>query len=106
MVKITPKLNVSLEEIEAFCKRWKVKEFALFGSALRKDFRPDRDVDVMVTFEEGARRGLFVLADMQLELEELLGRSVDLLTRSGVEASRNPFRRKSILESTRVIYTA
>jgi predicted nucleotidyltransferase len=61
MVNIVPTLDVSLDEIANFCRTCKVKEFALFGSALREDFRPDSDVDVMVTLEAEARHTLFDL---------------------------------------------
>jgi hypothetical protein len=45
-----PKINIPKDKIEDFCRRWKIKEFALFGSVLREDFRPDSDVDVLVSF--------------------------------------------------------
>jgi uncharacterized protein len=44
-------ISLDQEKIEAFCRRWKIKEFALFGSVLREDFGPDSDIDVLVTFE-------------------------------------------------------
>ena len=81
-----------------------VTEFALFGSVLRDDFRPDSDVDVMVTFEPEARPSLFDLAGMREELETLFGRKVDLLTRHGVEQSINWYRRRAILNGARMVY--
>jgi predicted nucleotidyltransferase len=88
------------------CRRFRVAELALFGSVLRDDFRPDSDVDLLVTFEPGARRDLFDLAEMQRELEALLGRRVDLVERRAVEASENYIRRKHILSSLRPLYVA
>lgn len=88
-------------ELAAFCQRWGVSELAVFGSALRLDFGPHSDVDVLVSFAPGVRHGLFDLARMRRELEELFGRPVDLVTRRSIEASRNPIRRRSILESAR-----
>lgn len=101
-------LNIDLPEdkIAAFCRKWKIQEFALFGSALEGTFRPDSDVDVLVTFEPDARWTLFDHVDMQDELKAILGREVDLVSRRGIERSRNQIRRRAILDSARVIYAA
>jgi hypothetical protein len=85
------------------CRKWKVRELSLFGSALRDDFRPDSDVDVLVSFDPGADWSLLDLVSMQEELAALAGRGVDLVER---EALRNPYRRAAILTSTRVLYAA
>src|SRR5213083_2315312 len=85
-------------QLAEFCRRHRIRRLSLFGSVLRDDFRPDSDVDVLVEFEPGARVGLIRLAGMELELSELLGRSVDLRTaadlseqfRSGVVAAAEP----------------
>jgi len=97
-------LNVPHERISEFCQRSRISELSLFGSALRDDFDQASDVDVLVEFAAGYRPGLFDLARMQRELEEIFGRKVDLLTRRGVEASRNPYRRDSILSTAKVVY--
>lgn len=94
------------DEIADFCHRWKITEFALFGSVLRDDFRPDSDIDVLVTFAPGATWSLFDHVDMEDELETILGRKVDLVSRRGIERSRNPFRKRAILESARVLHAA
>ena len=78
----------------------------MFGSALRDDFGPESDVDVLVEFEPDRIPGLFGLAGIELELSELFGRGVDLVTHEEVEDSRNYVRRKSILASTEVVYGA
>lgn len=101
---ISPKLHWPKDRIEAFCRKWKIARMELFGSALRDDFRDDSDVDVMVTFENNAAWSLFHLLEMEEELAEIVGRSVDLMTRRGVEKSRNEFRRKAILESVETVY--
>lgn len=90
-----------MAEIKGFCRKWKVKEFALFGSILRNDFRPDSDVDVLVTFEPDDRWSLMDLVDMREELMGVFGRSVDLVEK---DAIRNPFRRHEILKTHKVIY--
>ena len=98
------RIDVPTDEIAAFCRRWQITELALFGSVLRDDFGPDSDVDVLVGFGEGAKHTLFDLNDMELELKEIFGRKVDLVSRRGIEASRNYLRRDSILKSAQVIY--
>ena len=89
-----------------YCRRWKISELALFGSVLREDFRPDSDIDVLVTFAPDAEWSLFDHVDMEDELEQILGRPVDLVSRRGIERSRNPFRRRAILESAQVVHVA
>jgi uncharacterized protein len=100
------KINIPLPQIEDFCRRWKIKELALFGSVLRDDFRPDSDVDFLVTFEGEARWSLFDLIDMQDELRGILGREVDLVERRAVERSENYIRRRHILQSLESVYVA
>ncbi len=96
--------SASLDNIRAFCRRWNIVEFALFGSVLRDDFHPDSDVDVLVAFREGVRYSLFDLARMADELETLFGRRVDLLDRQAVAQSPNYIRRAAILGSAEVVY--
>jgi predicted nucleotidyltransferase len=98
---VAPRLSFPIHQVVEFCKRWKVIEFALFGSVLREDFRPDSDVDVLVSFAPGAAWSLFDLITMQDELQALFGRQVDLVEREGL---RNPFRKRAILSSREVIY--
>ncbi|MGA7934802.1 MAG: nucleotidyltransferase family protein [Kovacikia sp.] len=97
-------IDLPMEAIAEFCKRWQVIEFALFGSILRDDFRPDSDIDVMVQFHPEAHPTLFDLTYMEDELKVLFQRDVDLITRKGIETSRNYLRRKAILSSAQVIY--
>ena len=97
------KVELPREKIEDFCRRWKVVEFALFGSVLREDFHSDSDVDVLVTFSPSAHHSLFDLARMEQELREIFGRKVDLVEKAGV---RNPFRRHEIIRSMEIVYAA
>jgi len=103
---IRSKIEIPYEQVVDFCQRRKVTEFALFGSALRDDFRPESDVDVLVTFAEDANWGLFDLVAMEEELQQLFGRPVDLVERQAVESSENYIRRKHILNSLEPIYVA
>jgi hypothetical protein len=100
---ISPKVEVSEEAIASFCDRWKITEFALFGSILRDDFRPDSDVDVLVSFAPNEKWSLWDIIAMKEELEKLFGREVDLVQKDGL---RNPFRRYEILSTKQVIYAA
>ena len=92
------------DKIAEYCRRWSIARLALFGSVMRDDFRPDSDVDVLVTFQPETRHTLFDMARMQAELKRILGRDVDLVSQRGIENSRNYLRRKAILESAEVIY--
>jgi uncharacterized protein len=100
---ITSRINFPIHQVVEFCERWQVNEFSLFGSVLRDDFRPDSDVDVLVSFNPSAPWSLFDLVTMQDELQKIFGRTVDLVEREGL---RNPFRKRSILSSREVIYAS
>ncbi len=104
MKHIAEQTKIPKEKIKEFCRRWQIAELALFGSVLRDDFRPDSDIDVLVTFAGNADPSLFDQIDMQDELKMILGRSVDLVSRRGIEKSRNYLRRQSILGSAQVVY--
>ena len=97
-------LAIPPETLRDFCRRWQIVELALFGSVLRDDFGPDSDVDVLVSFAEGAGHSLFELDDMESELKEIFGREVDFVTRRGIESSPNYLRRNAILGSAETIY--
>jgi len=105
MVDVADRLAHLLPEndLAAFCRRWRVRELALFGSVLREDFSSASDVDVLVSFDDDAPWSLWDLTTMQDELSSLLGRQVDLVEREGL---RNPFRRDRILKTRRVVYAA
>jgi len=90
-------------KLAVFCRKHHIQKLAFFGSVLRDDFRPDSDIDVLVEFEPGKTPG-FAFVSIADELQGIFGREVDLLTYKGVESSKNYIRRKSILESARVIY--
>jgi hypothetical protein len=100
---VSSRIDFPADQVVEFCKRWQVNEFSLFGSVLRDDFRPDSDVDVLVSFNAAAPWSLFDLVTMQDELQKIFGRPVDLVEREGL---RNPFRKRSILSSREVIYAA
>ena len=103
---INPTLKLPSEQLASFCKRWRITELTLFGSALRDDLRPDSDVDVLVSFAPDAHWSLMDLVTMEDELESLLGRDVDLVSRRGIERSANWIRREAILGTAEPIYVA
>jgi predicted nucleotidyltransferase len=103
---INPALNLPMPIIDEFCQNHRIKMLALFGSALRDDFRADSDVDLLVEFAPDAEPGLFELAALEAELESLLGRPVDLVEKQAVEQSRNYIRRRQILTHMEPIYVA
>lgn len=93
-------IDIDKARLREFCRKWKITEFALFGSVVRpEEFRADSDVDVLVRFADDAKWGLFDLVHAQDELKEIFGRDVDLVEREAVEQSDNRFRRRSILNS-------
>ncbi len=95
------KIEIPREKIAEFCQKWRIKELAIFGSAVRDDFRPDSDVDVLVVFHDDAGWSLFDHIKAEEELKQLFGRDVDLVERRTI---RNPFRRHHILNHHEVIY--
>jgi uncharacterized protein len=97
------KFRIPRRKIAEFCQRWSITEFSLFGSVLREDFRPDSDIDVLVSIDPTSRIGLLEMAQMQIELEKLFKRPVDLVEKEGL---RNPYRKREILRTAEVIYAA
>ena len=96
-------VEMPIAAIEGFCRKWSIAELALFGSVLRSDFRPDSDIDFLVTFAPDAKWDLWDFVAIKDELETLFGRSVDLVEKRAV---RNPLLRREILSNNEVIYAA
>ncbi len=96
-------ITLPKEAIVNFCQRWKVEEFYLFGSVLRKDFNLNSDIDVMVQFDSDARWG-FEIVEMKQELEKIFKRKVDFMTKKSIEQSHNWIRKQEILKTAKLIY--
>ena len=101
-VGLAPTLPAALHE--TITRKWGVAELSVFGSVLRPDFRSDSDIDFLVTFKPDAPVLGFAFYHMEEELRALVSRNVDLITRKGIERSRNWIRRRNILSSARPIY--
>ena len=91
--------NVFVELI----KKYDLAEVSVFGSALREDFTSSSDLDLLIVFNNSKNKSLFDIIDLKNELEELVGRSVDIVEK---EALKNPYRREEILKTAKVIYAA
>lgn len=95
---------IPADRIADFCRKWRIREFSLFGSILRDDFRPDSDVDVLVVFDDDVTFDWDQWLAMEAELRAIFGnRNIDLVERRLI---KNPFRRDHILTNRRIIYAA
>ncbi|GJQ32504.1 MAG: hypothetical protein HBSAPP04_13430 [Ignavibacteriaceae bacterium] len=98
--------NIDQTRLEKICQKFGITELSLFGSAIRDDFSEASDIDILVNFEKESVPTLFRFEELRLELQELFGRDIDLLTKRSIEKSRNRYRRQKILGNHRVIYAA
>ena len=93
-------IEIPKEEIEEFCKKHHIRKLSLFGSALRDDYTPESDLDILVEFDPAHIPGLIRLAGMEIELTGLLGRKVDMRTAQDL----SPYFREDVLSSAKVQY--
>ncbi len=100
---MNPNVHLDRNRLAEFCRRWKIRELCVFGSALREDFGLESDLDFLVSFEPGTPLDIDQLLEMKEELESHLGRPVDLVEK---EAIRNPWRKHEILKAREVVYAA
>ena len=97
-------IALPIEQITKFCQQWQIIELSLFGSILLDDFHAESDIDILVAFAPTANWGLLEHAQMQEELEALLSRPVDLISKRAIERSSNWIRRQEILSTAQTIY--
>jgi predicted nucleotidyltransferase len=97
------KFRLPRKKIAEFCKRWSITEFSVFGSVLREDFRPDSDIDVLISIDPTAHIGLLEIAKIQIELEVMFKHPVDLVEK---ERLRYPYRKNEILRTAQLVYPA
>jgi len=98
------KLLVDHATLAAFCRQRGIARLELFGSALRDDFREDSDVDLLCSLRPHVKYGLWEWVALKHDLERFFGRPVDLVSRCGIERSRNPYRRSAILKTAVPLY--
>ena len=98
-------VDIDRDRLASVCRQYHVTTLELFGSRAKGTARPDSDVDLLVTFEEGQTPG-FAFVSFCEELEALFGREVDVLSRRSVERDENPIRRRSILSRVEALYAA
>ena len=92
--------------LREFCERNGIRGVWAFGSAVRDDFSPTSDVDLVVEFEEGRVPGLIRFVQLQRELADLFGHEVDLFTKRQIESSPNHIRRSEVLSTMEPVYAA
>jgi uncharacterized protein len=95
-------VQVDAANLADLCRRYQVRELSLFGSAARGDMRPDSDIDLLVEFLPNADIGLVEHAGLMLDLEKLLGRKVDLVSKNGLKPRVRPY----VLADARLVYAA
>jgi predicted nucleotidyltransferase len=95
-------LAVDDAQLADLCRRYQVHELSVFGSAARGDMRPDSDIDLLVDFLPNADVGLIEHAGLMLDLERLIGRKVDLVSKRGLK----PRIRSSLLQDARLVYAS
>ena len=97
-------IAVPEEQLAEFCRKWKIAELRVFGSSLRADFRPDSDLDLLVTFAPDAEWSLLDHVAMDEELAKTVGRRVDLVSQRAIERSSNWIRRRAILDTAETYF--
>jgi predicted nucleotidyltransferase len=88
--------------IQEMCRRYRVRELAVFGSALREDFGDQSDVDLLVEFEPDVQMGFIGFSKLRRELSAHLHRPVDLVPKGGLK----PRIRNTVLSEARILYAA
>ncbi len=98
---MNPQVSIPKDRLAALCQEHGIKWLAVFGSALREDFGPESDIDVLVEFETDRIPGLLGVAGIELELSMLFsGRRVDLRTPEDL----SPYFRQDVLDTAEVQY--
>jgi len=100
------RIAVPRSQIKSLCEKYGIIEFCLFGSVLSDEFNEKSDIDVLVTLREDFHHTLFDLVHIREELQKIFGCQIDLVSRRGLEISRNHIRKNAILQSAETIYAA
>jgi predicted nucleotidyltransferase len=107
LTAMSPTVQLGAAQVDAakladLCQQYGVTELALFGSAVRGEMGPDSDIDVIVEFDPAARIGILKFESLVEDLEALVGRKIDLVTKRGLK----PWVCPEVLKEARVIYAA
>lgn len=100
---MNPQVRLDRDVLAEFCRKWRIRELSVFGSALRDDFGPQSDIDFLVSFAPDAPWDLWDLVSLRDELVALTGREVDVVDR---DALRNPYLRRNILAHREILHAA
>ena len=101
MIHVGP-IELDESRLAEICRRYGVRQLSVFGSAARGEARPNSDIDLLVEFLPEAEPGLLDHAGLMLDLSELLGRKVDLVSKNGLK----PLIRDSVIQDSRRLYAA
>ncbi|MCY3798271.1 MAG: DUF86 domain-containing protein [Chloroflexi bacterium] len=96
----TAEFRLPLEAIRAYCKQRPIKRLSLFGSALREDFGPASDIDMLIEYAPEAKIDAYAILRQKADLSELIGRPVDL----GTPQTLSPYIRQEVIESAEPLY--
>ena len=96
------RIAINPDALRGVCRHYRVSRLLAYGSVVREDFRPGSDIDLLVEFEAGSRPTLFTLGGMIADLEDLLGREVDLKTLGDFPIEL----RAGVLASAELLYAA
>jgi predicted nucleotidyltransferase len=99
-------VSVDRDALALVCRKWGIGSVALFGSALRDDFSPQSDIDLLIEYLPGTRHSLFQYGYMNDDFERVFGRKVDLVRAAGLRTSRNEIRKQNIFSSAKPLYVA
>lgn len=97
---IKPKIDIPIQKIRQFCLKNHIRKLALFGSVLTDDFRKKSDVDILVEFDNKHIPGLIGISELECELEEIVGRHVDLRTPKDL----SPYFRNDVISQAYHVY--
>lgn len=101
-VELVEGVNVDEVQLAELCAKHGIRRLSVYGSMARGDQHAGSDVDLLVEFDPGRVPGLLGVADIELQLEAMLGREVDLRT----PADLSPYFRDTAAGESRPLYDA
>ncbi|WP_319423227.1 nucleotidyltransferase family protein [Pleurocapsa sp. FMAR1] len=104
IIDLNQRFEIQPIQLQKICQQWQITELALFGSVLRDDFKPQSDIDLLVSFAEDAKITFFDLDTIEAQFSRLFNRQVDLVTKRSIEQSHNWIRKQNILNHAKIIY--